>query len=122
MGSRDGVLVVVWALGAIAGAVSIEIKSYIADVLKIVKECLQKRGTPKPPANDEHLFGCIANLASAVGPHLLKQYNEILDLLFAGAFNEHVTAALAVVVKEIPPLLKDVQSESQLSQCWLACE
>jgi hypothetical protein len=38
---------VVWALGAIAGAVNIEIKSYIEDVLKIVKECLLKRGNPK---------------------------------------------------------------------------
>ena len=103
-----------WALGAIAGAVSIEIKSYIEDVLKIVKECLLKRGNPKTPASDKHLFGCIANLASAVGPHLLKQYNEMLDLLFAGSFNEHVTAALAVVVKEMPLLLKSVQSESHM--------
>ena len=103
-----------WALGAIAGAVNIEIKSYIEDVLKIVKECLLKRGSPKPPACDKHLFGCIANLASAVGPHLLKQYNEMLDLLLGGAFNEHVTAALAVLVKEMPLLLKSVQSESHV--------
>jgi len=89
-----------------------EIKSYIEDVLKIVKGCLLKRGTPKTPTSDKHLFGCIANLASAVGPHLLRQYNEILNLLLTGAFNEHVTAALAVVVKEMPLLLKSVQSES----------
>jgi len=36
----------------------------------------------------------------------------MLDLLLTGAFNEHVTAALAVVVKEMPLLLKSVQSES----------
>ena len=81
-------------------------------MLKIVKGCLLKRGTPKTPTSDKHLFGCIANLASAVGPHLLRQYNEILNLLLTGAFNEHVTAALAVVVKEMPLLLKSVQSES----------
>jgi len=81
-------------------------------VLRIVKECLLKRGNPEAPASDKGLFGCIANLASAVGPHLLRQYNEMLDLLLAGAFNEHVTAALAVVVKEMPLLLKNVQSES----------
>jgi len=81
-------------------------------VLKIVKECLLKRGNPKTPASDKHLFGCIANLASAVGPHLLRQYNEMLDLLLAVTFNEDVTAALAVVVKEVPLLLKSVQRES----------
>ena len=41
---------------------------------------------------------------------MLKQYNKMLDLLFAGAFNEHVTAALAVVVREMPLFLKSVQS------------
>jgi len=111
--SSGFVWLVVWALEAIAGAVNIEIKSHIEDVLKIVKECLLKRGNPKAPASDKHLFGCISNLTSAVGPHLVRQYNEMLDLLLAGAFNEDVTAALAaVVVKEMPLLLKSVQSES----------
>jgi len=110
--SSGFVWLVVWALRAIAGAVNIETKSYIEGVLKIVKECLLKRGNPKAPASDKHLSGCIANLVSAVGPHLLRQYNEMLDLLLAGAFNEDVTAALAVVVKEMPLLLKSVQSES----------
>jgi len=64
-------------------------------VLKIVKECLLKRGNPEAPASNKHLFGCIASLASAVGPHLLREYNEMLGLLLAGAFNEDVTAALA---------------------------
>jgi len=110
--SSGFVWLVVWALGSIAGAVNIEIKSYIEDVRKIVKEYLLKPGNPKAPASDKHLFGCIANLASAVGSHLLRQYNETLDLLLAGAFNERVTAALAVVVKEMALLLKSVQSES----------
>ena len=36
----------------------------------------------------------------------------MLDLLLAVTFNEDVTAALAVVVKEVPLLLKSVQRES----------
>ena len=38
---------VMWALGALASTVNIKIKSYIESVLKVIKECLQKRGSPK---------------------------------------------------------------------------
>ena len=33
-------------------------------------------GEPQGPASDEHLFACVAN---PVGPHLLRQYNEMHD-------------------------------------------
>jgi hypothetical protein len=107
------------ALGALAGAVSTEIKSYIENVLKIDKNCLQKRGSFKVSAIDEHPFMWIAKLESAVVSHLLRQYNEVPGHPFAGAFNEHVTAAPAMVVKEVPLLLKSIQSQLHvLTPIW----
>ena len=58
---------------------------------------LQKHGSPRVPASDEHMFAWIANLPSTVGRHLLWQYNEMCDLLLAGTFTKHVITALAVV-------------------------
>ena len=74
----------IWALGPLASAVNIGIKSYIESVLKIIKGCLQKRGSPKgrratstclgalPTRSDPTCSGSTTRCATCCSPRRLR--------------------------------------------------
>lgn len=99
------------AMGLVAAAMGSRMKPYIEQILACVKEGLQNRGkknaTPEGP-----IFACVGYLATAVGPHLTKYMHELLDLMFACGLSTALVQALERLVISVPPLLRNVQSES----------
>lgn len=58
-------------------------------------------------------------LAEAVGPNLTKLLHDQLDLMFACGLSEPLVQALTFIARDIGPLLKTIQGDSDIVQfCW----
>ncbi|RXK37153.1 atypical/PIKK/FRAP protein kinase [Tremella mesenterica] len=96
------------ALGHLAMQLSSKMKTFIDDIIKIIKDHLRMRGKKGAPS-EAPIFQCLAMLTIALGPMLTRQMHDVLDLMFTFGLSDALFNALDVIAKHIPPLLRTVQ-------------
>ena len=96
------------AIGHLAVNLGSEMKPFIEEIMRNVKDALRQRGRKNAP-DEKPIFQCVAMLATALGPTLTRLMHEVLDLMFQWGLTEPLRQALVVIARHIPPLLRSIQ-------------
>ena len=98
------------AIGLISTAMGHKMLPYVEQIMTCVREGLVMRGRRNAPP-EAPVFFCIGHLATAVGPVVAPDIEELLEPIFSSELSAALVAALEQIVAAIPPLLSVIQDQ-----------
>lgn len=97
-------------LGLIAAAIGDYIKNYIPRIMDVIKVALPGRDAPtkKRVYVDPSVFACITLLGSAVKDLVVKDLEELLEIMFATGLSPSLTICLQELSQNVPVLRSEI--------------